>query len=635
MIGALTSHLWQSTIFAFAAGLMTGMFRRNRAQVRYWLWLSASLKFFVPFALLMSLGGALETWVPATRQIATQIATPAISYTMEQFNRPLFPDSSPSTSTAPDTIHWIPVALLGVWLCGFLTIVLIRLRTWLRIRGLVRNSTAIDLPATVEVRSSQGLLEPGVVGILRPILLLPDGIIERLTRSELEAVLAHELCHVRRRDNLFASIHIIVEAMFWFHPLVWWIGARLVEERELACDEEVLSMGNLPDVYADAILNVCKLYAESPLICVSGVASAGIRRRIEVIMANRGVRRLNGAKKFLLACAGLVALAGPVVIGLVMGAGNVPVIRAQSPAAGTPKFEVASIKPCDSADVVSGGRGGAGGGIKWSPGRLNAECITVDSLVRDAYIRYADGKPWPAAVAGRRLSPVSSRLLGQPIKGSPAWIKSDRYSIEAKAEGTPGEEMTRGPMMQALLEDRFKLKIHGEASEVPVYALTVAQGGPRLQATKAGSCFVPDADHPRAPRIAPGQAPPSVSSMPCGLFIPSGRNDGFDINGTTIGNLASSLSMVFDRDVIDQTGIQGMFDIHFSVHPEPLSTGVSSGTPADSVAAPGQRVTTDADRSGMVAAFRAEVQKLGLKLTPEKGSVKSLVIDSVEKPSVN
>ena len=167
-----------------------------------------------------------------------------------------------------------------------------------------------------------------------------------------------------------------------------------------------------------------------------------------------------------------------------------------------------------------------------------------------------------------------------------------------------------------------------------MYALTVAQGGPRLEATKAGSCFVPDADHPRAPRMVPGQAP-SVSSMPCGVFVPSGRNDGFDINGTTIGNLASSLSMVFDRDVIDQTGIQGMFDIHFNVHPEPLSTGVSSGAPADSVAPSGGRVTTDADRSGMVAAFRAEVQKLGLKLTPDKGSVKFLVIDSVEKPSVN
>ena len=59
------------------------------------------------------------------------------------------------------------------------------------------------------------------------------------------------------------------------------------------------------------------------------------------------------------------------------------------------------------------------------------------------YIRYADGKPWPTAVVGRRLSPVSSRLLTQPIKGSPAWMKSDHYSIAAKADGAPGEEVTQ------------------------------------------------------------------------------------------------------------------------------------------------------------------------------------------------
>ncbi len=96
---------------------------------------------------------------------------------------------------------------------------------------------------------------------------------------------------------------MIVETLFWFHPLVWWIGARLVEERERACDEEVLRLGNQPDVYADAILNVCKLYVEAPLACVSGVSGASIRRRIEAIMANRRLQRLNRAKKFLLAAA--------------------------------------------------------------------------------------------------------------------------------------------------------------------------------------------------------------------------------------------------------------------------------------------------------------------------------------------
>ena len=106
MIAELTRHLWQSTFFVLAVALLTLAFRGNRAQVRYWLWLSASLKFFVPFALLMSLGSSLETQLPAAHRIATQIAAPAVSYTMEQFGQPLFAQSLPSTPPPQGTIHW-------------------------------------------------------------------------------------------------------------------------------------------------------------------------------------------------------------------------------------------------------------------------------------------------------------------------------------------------------------------------------------------------------------------------------------------------------------------------------------------------------------------------------------------------
>jgi len=69
-------------------------------------------------------------------------------------------------------------------------------------------------------------------------LLVPEGITNRLPPSQLETVIAHELCHVRLRDNLTVAIHLVVEALFWFHPLVWWIKARLIEEQERACDQE-------------------------------------------------------------------------------------------------------------------------------------------------------------------------------------------------------------------------------------------------------------------------------------------------------------------------------------------------------------------------------------------------------------
>jgi len=330
------------------------------------------------------------------------------------------------------------------------------------------------MPVGVAVRSAPGVLEPGVVGVLRPVLLLPAGIGERLTAAQLEAVLAHELCHVRRRDNLLAAIHMVVEALFWFHPLVWWIGARLVEERERACDEEVLRLGSEPQVYAEGILNVCKLYVESPLACVSGVTGSDLKKRIEAIMTNRRVLGLNFAKKAALAVAGAVALAAPVLVGVM----NAPRMRAQAPAVARSKFEVASIKPCKAGDDGGGRKGNTksgGGGAGSSPGRLSTGCNTVESLIRSAYVVNATG------------SPIRDPS-GPPVEGGPAWIQSERYVINARAEGEPSPAMMMGPMMQTLLEDRFHLKIRRESREVPVYALTVAKGGPKLTPFQVGSC---------------------------------------------------------------------------------------------------------------------------------------------------
>ena len=102
----------------------------------------------------------------------------------------------------------------------------------------------------------------------------------QLTPDQLEAVFAHELCHVRRRDNLTAALHMIVEAVFWFHPLVWWLGARMVDERERACDEDVLRLGGEPQVYAESVLKVCEFYLESPVACVAGVTGSNLQKRM-------------------------------------------------------------------------------------------------------------------------------------------------------------------------------------------------------------------------------------------------------------------------------------------------------------------------------------------------------------------
>ncbi len=220
--------------------------------------------------------------------------------------------------------------------------------------------------------------------------------------------------------------------------------------------------------------------------------------------------------------------------------------------------------------------------------------------------------------ATRMATAVPMPLKSVPISGGPPWIDSDRYDIDAKAEGAPGQKMMRGPMLQALLEDRYKLKIHRETKEVPVYALTVAKGGPKLlQAAQAGKCMTLDPGLP---------APPRPWTLPrCGIFIRSGTKEGSDIYGVTMADLCRQFSSLMDRNVIDRTGITGTFDIFVP----------ADRSPADPMPGLSEAATpsTPADPAFSLPFFL--VQKLGLKLEPAKGPGESLVIDHVERPSGN
>jgi beta-lactamase regulating signal transducer with metallopeptidase domain len=264
----LADHLWQSTLFAAVAGLLTLAFRSNRAQIRYCLWFAASVKFLIPFSVLVDMGSHFGRY---SMPPAAPASVPfLVEYVSEAFvvPRSVAAVAMPSPSTL--SVNAIIGCFAAVWAIGCVVLVSSWWLRWRRVSAILRSSSPVHWPINLKTMSSPAFREPGVFGILDPILLLPEGITARLTAPQLEAVLAHELCHVRRRDNLTAAIHMLVEAVFWFHPLVWFLGARLMDEREHACDEEVLRIGNEPQVYAEAVLKICEFYLESPLPCVAG-----------------------------------------------------------------------------------------------------------------------------------------------------------------------------------------------------------------------------------------------------------------------------------------------------------------------------------------------------------------------------
>ncbi len=449
----------------------------------------------------------------------------------------------------------------------------------------------------ITVVFSQASLEPGILGIVRPALIWPAGISAQLTDAHLEGIIAHEVWHVRRRDNLAAAMHMVVEAIFWFHPLVWWLGTWLVEERERACDEEVLRLGNPPQVYAESILKTCEFCVGSLPVAVSGVTGADLKSRIVRIMTERVTRELDFWKKALFVGAGLLTVAAPIVFGLQNATRDPAPPVANNTAASTLAYDVASIKPNKS--------GGNMVRMMVRPDGLSAMGATLQMLIQNAY-----------------------EIQDFQVVGAPKWVSSDRYDIEAKMDSSEVERFqTLGPdqrvleskrMLQALLANRFKLAVHREPKELPGYALVIAKNGPKLHDAKPGDTYP---NGIKGPDGQPGQ----------GLMIMGGLGGPLTGQGINIENLVRVLSQQLGRTILDETGLTGKYDFTLKWTPDDRAGPISAanqggGSRSDDAPPP--------DSSGP-SIFTAIQEQLGLKLESRKVPVEMLVIDHVEAPSEN
>lgn len=342
MIGAILDHLWQSTFVALLIGILTILFRNNSASVRHAMWFAASLKFLLPFSLLALVGHTLFTHPAADRSIRVLARVESVTVPFAAGV------SVPSPPVAPP---WTMMAV-AVWAFGFTAVVAFWLLQWARLAAIAKVARPAPLKAPVAVRITSELLEPGLFGIVRPVILLPETMAGQLARREIDAILAHELCHLRRRDNLLSLVHMLVEAVFWFHPLVWFIGARLVAEREQACDESVLDTGKKPLDYAETILKVCRLTLRSRLPCAAGMSGANLDRRITQIMVRRKVDDVDPNKILLLAGLGLFAVLTPLATGGLVPAPRVHALQLYSQTLDTVKQAVRREAPRDRFKVA-------------------------------------------------------------------------------------------------------------------------------------------------------------------------------------------------------------------------------------------------------------------------------------------
>src|ERR1700733_4946550 len=200
-LSPLANHLWQSTLFACAAWLSTLALPKNSARVRHWVWMAASLKFLVPFSVLVTLGSHVQ-W--------RTVPGPAANFqlALDQVIQPftLTAVSSPVLTKVPTAPNFLPPILFGIWACGFIGIAASWWIRWRRVRAAVRAGSPLHLGLSITAIASPSFLEPGIFGIFRPVLLLPEGIFDNLTHEQWEAVVAHELCHVRHQANLVGVV---------------------------------------------------------------------------------------------------------------------------------------------------------------------------------------------------------------------------------------------------------------------------------------------------------------------------------------------------------------------------------------------------------------------------------------------
>ena len=690
----LANHLWQSSLFALGAWLLAVALRRNQARVRYVLWMVASLKFLLPFSLLVSFGELIR-W-----QAVAYVAQPALSPFVDGLANP-FPSADATATisltqtaqgvsevTSPGSHHasWL-LLLVGIWTCGTLLIMGRWIWSWWQLRTAVGGAKLMTMAGDLPVLSMDTQIEPGIFGIFRPVLLLPAGITERLTPAQLGAVVAHEMCHVRRRDNLTATLHMVIEALFWFNPVVWGIGFELVRERESACDESVLRSEGNALAYAESILSVCKFCVEAPLPCVSGVGGADLKKRIARILEDQVGLKLNLRRKLVLGIVAMLIIGIPVFSGLVRGQLQAQVATSKTEIAGTwqgtlhvPQKDLRTVLKITGTapnnlkvtlySIDQGGRGIPASSASFEGGVLKYAIEMIDGSYEGRMSgdgnsitgtwKQGPGAPLPLVLV--RATPATEWSIPEPPPRLPAMAADANPSFEVATikpskPDQPGKLLTVRPnasfgTINTTTADLINFAYDVQAKQVvnapdwmgsekfDIEAKPDSPGMPtdvqlkamvrKLLADRFELKFHEDKKEMSAYVLAIAKNGPKLkksegdpNGLP-GLFF---RQLGYlTVQNATMANFVHLMqSAVLDRPVVDQTGLDGRWDFVLKWTPDESQFGGM-----------GMKVPPPSDAADAPPPlFTAIQEQIGLKLEAGKAPVPVLVLDHLEKPSAN
>jgi bla regulator protein BlaR1 len=530
---------------------------------------------------LMLLLPAWTAWGPKAELSvlppAERVLVPESAGATQPPRPPITDPSQPQNNARRSDADW-PNVMLGIYLLGLAILLLRLLLGTARAHALIREATRRDGRLT-----HLSCIAPVTVGWLHPLVIMPERWSE-WPAGQLDAVTLHESEHARRRDPLVQWLALLNRAIFWFHPVAWWLERRLAALAEGACDAAVLQRGHDPRDYSDYLLEIARSVATqgarvnlwTPAALGMEMPGSFLSQRIRLILEAGPAPRISRA--------GLVGILASCILSSALVASGSLGHRQQRPAgllaqaqtaAHTPAFEVASVKPNKSSATTTTGRGGS---IRFSGSAqqdrmygLTMENCTLWKIIGASY-GFGEDKDY--ALTG------------------PDWLKSERYDIVAKLPSDMPKDRLQAAerlqlMLRSLLAERFKLAVHHESKMLSAYALIVAKGGSKMR-----------------------EAEPGQGRMTSGPGSLAGQ--------TPMSHFADLLSQKLDRPVIDLTDRKGVYDLKLEWTPD-LQTE------------PGAEDRTPADSSTKPSIFTAIQEQLGLRLEARKLPVDVLVVDHAEK----
>jgi uncharacterized protein (TIGR03435 family) len=614
----LVHFLWQGAGIAAIAFVPLVLMRNRSPQVRYAVACVALVAMLAaPLATVGVLSRSSAVTAPGTSlpmSIPADAAADAIPDARSIItNLNMARSLSTVDVTSPGLRAWLPLVVL-LWIAGVGVLLLRLLGGWWRIHRLHRTSRmatpSIWTDAAGRIAATLGLSlrfrvvdsplvdTPTVIGWVKPMVLLPVAAFAGLSPSQAEAILAHELAHIRRHDFLVNLLQTFAETVLFYHPAVWWLSSRIRAEREHCCDVVALSVCGDAVSYAEALVELESWRTVHSHLAMAATGGSLMTR----------VRRLLGAP----------ADDRPRAFGTLVIAGIVVLVIC---VAGASRYLAAA--PAERAPQP----GTADDPAAWSMVYNHA-----DSTMR--FIGYR----------GRDLIRFAYQIPKARVIGGPQWLDEQTLTIVVNLDTAPRADEMPG-IARAALEDKLRLKTHVEKRNFPVLALVMAREdrtfGPRLRVASR-PCF--DLQQWIAAGQPRDQLPEWRRVPPCGGVHDSSlgltqhwsvtmpafaeylrdyvKGWRFAPNNPPPARLGPALVSLKDApDVVDRTGLRGRYDFELSAF-YPTAALMSRFPFLKNVLEP----------MGFTSIPRALEDQLGLALVESEAPYDVLVIDQAEQP---